>query len=93
MGRGHRQASGRFVWSCRVQVLKDLYDMRRQQVWDAWVAESVKCLPFGSGHDLGVLGSSPKSGSLLNKKSASPSPSPSVLALSLSLCSLSHINK
>ena len=43
---------------------------------------------FGSGHDLRVLGSSPTSGSLLSRESASPSasaPSPShALALFLS---------
>jgi len=37
---------------------------------------------FGSGHDLRVLGSSPASGSLLSRESASPSLSPSTLALS-----------
>ena len=38
----------------------------------AWVAQSVKCwtLGFGSGHDLGVVGSSPTSGSMLSVESA-----------------------
>jgi len=38
------------------------------------VAQSVKCptLDFGSGHDLGVTGLSPMSGSLLSWESASP---------------------
>ena len=50
---------------------------------------------FGSGHDPGVLGSSPASGSLLDEELAFLSPSPSepspplMLSLSLSL-SLSH---
>ena len=33
---------------------------------------------FGSGHDLGVLGSSPTLGSLLSEEPVSPSPSPAV---------------
>ena len=55
---------------------------------------------FGSGHDPGVLGLSPASGSLLSAESASPSASaiPLIyalwLALSFSLSlSLSQINK
>jgi len=40
------------------------------------VAQLVKHLPdFGSGHDLGILGSSPESGSQLRGEAASPSPS------------------
>ena len=53
------------------------------------VTHSIKCLlsAFGSGHDPGVWGSSPASGSLLIGESASPSPSapPSAHALSHSL--------
>ena len=43
---------------------------------------------FGLGHDPGVLGSSPISGSLLSEESASPSLSaaPPARVLSLSLC-------
>ena len=37
---------------------------------------------FGSGHDLRVLGSSPKSGCLLSRESASPSPSAPAPSLS-----------
>ena len=41
---------------------------------------------FGSDHDLGALGPSPTSGSLLHEDSASPSPcSSALLALSLPL--------
>ena len=40
---------------------------------------------FGSGHDPGVLGSSPPSGSLHIGESASPSPSASPCSCSLSL--------
>uniref|UniRef100_A0A452QJC0 SLP adaptor and CSK interacting membrane protein n=1 Tax=Ursus americanus TaxID=9643 RepID=A0A452QJC0_URSAM len=53
-------------------------------------AQSVKhpTFDFSSGHDLGVLGSSPTLGSLLNVESACPSPSlfspPPPLSLSLS---------
>ena len=49
------------------------------------MAQWVKHQP--SGHDLRVLGSSPKSGSLLSGEPASPSPSaaPPACALSLSL--------
>ena len=58
----------------------------------AWVAQWVEASAFGSGHDLGVLGSSPASGSLLGSEPAS-------LPLSLSLpaclpaCDLCLINK
>jgi len=48
-----------------------------------WVAQSVKPSAFGSGHDSGVLGSSPISGSLLHGDPNSPSPS----------AALSQINK
>ena len=36
----------------------------------AWVAQWVKASAFGSGHDPGVLGSSPASGSLLRGEPA-----------------------
>ena len=51
------------------------------------MVQLVNHLPYGSGHDLGVLGMSPKSGSLLSGEPASPSPSaisPVVLSGSLS---------
>jgi len=37
-----------------------------------WVAQLVECpsLDFSSGHDLRVMGSSPKSGSMLSRESA-----------------------
>jgi len=52
----------------------------------AWVAQSVKrlALGFSSGHDLLVGRSSPASGSLLSKESASPLLLPLQLVLSLS---------
>ena len=40
-------------------------DIIKKGVWGAWVAPSVKHLDFGSGHDLGVMGSSPASASVL----------------------------
>ena len=41
------------------------YD-KTKEMWEAWVAQLVKCLTTGftSGHDPGVLGLSPTSGSL-----------------------------
>ena len=49
---------------------------------------------FGSGHDLRVLGSSPKSGSLLNGESASPPSSAAspacAVSVSLSLCQINE---
>ena len=48
------------------------------------MAQSVRRLPFGSGHDLKVLGLSPVSGSLLIGESASPAARPPARALSLS---------
>jgi len=47
---------------------------------------------FGSDHDPGVPGSSPTSGSLLSRKSASPSDAPPSHALSVSI-SFSLSNK
>ena len=58
----------------------------------AWVAQSVKLLTSGSGHALGVLGSSPMLGSLLSRESASPPLSAPLPALAVSL-SLPQINK
>lgn len=48
------------------------------------MAQSVGHLPFGSGHDPGVLGRGPTSHSLLGGESASPSALPLLLVLSLS---------
>ena len=45
----------------------------------AWVAQAVKCLPLGSGHDLEVLGSNPTLDCLLSGESASPSAPPRCL--------------
>ena len=50
----------------------------------------VKASAFGSGHDLRVLGSSPASGSLLSRESASSSLS---LPASLPTCDLYLSNK
>ena len=50
----------------------------------------VKAPAFGSGHDLGVLGSSPVSGSLLSREPASPS---LCLPLCLLVVSVCQINK
>ena len=47
---------------------------------------------FSSGHDLRVLGSSPRLGFLLSREPASPSPPPLVQSQLLSLF-LSQINK
>ena len=47
-----------------------------------WVAQWVKASTFGSGHDPGVLGSSPALGSLLGRKPASSS---------LSACSYAYL--
>ena len=58
-----------------------------------WFSQLRGC--FGSGHDLGTIGLSPVSGSLLSQESASPfasAPPPPMLDLSLSL-SLSLSNK
>ena len=45
---------------------------RNTDSWGTWVAQGVDCptLDFGSGHDLKVMGSSPASGSALNRKHA-----------------------
>ena len=51
--------------------------------WSAWVAQLVECLPSAQVMIPGVLGSSPASGSLLIRESASPSAFP-LLVLSLS---------
>ena len=50
----------------------DLREIKREGEWGTWVAQLVKCptLDFGSGNDLRVLGSSPMSGTLLNRESA-----------------------
>ena len=65
------------------------------KAWGAWVAQSVKCptLDFGSGHDLGIWGSSPTFGSGFSEGSAWDS-LPLFLPLSLLIHSPSKkINK
>ena len=45
----------------------DSYQNEIWGTWGAWVAQLVECLTldFGPGHDLRVVGSSPRSGSVL----------------------------
>ena len=43
---------------------------KKWDYWGPWVAQWLKASAFGSGHDLGVLGSSPASGSLLRGEPA-----------------------
>ena len=56
---------------------------KRATLWGTWVAQSVKypILGFGSGHDLAIVGSSPKPGSVLSSESASDSLSLSLLQI------------
>ena len=56
------------------------------------MAQLAKASVFCSDRDPGVLGSSPGSGSLFSRESASPCPSPPPPALAYAL-SLSQINK
>ena len=53
--------------------------------WGSWVAQWVKASAFSSGHDLGVLGLSSTSGSLLGREPASL---PLSLPVSLPTCDL-----
>ena len=70
-------------------------DHSKLSIWATWWLSWLSA--FGSGHDPGVLGWSPASGSLLSGESASSSASAQPLGLcclSVSLsCSLSQINK
>ena len=65
-----------------------MYQHNKNLKTGAWVAQWVKASAFGSGHDPGVLGSSPASGSLLSRGPASFS----LLSLPASLptCDLSN---
>ena len=64
------------------QILSNFNVKRLYQV-PGWLNRWVSA--FGSGHDLGVLGSSHMVGSLLSRESASPSSSASLPAHALSL--------
>ena len=46
--------------------------LKNSPSWGTWLAQSVKhpTLDFGSGHDLRVMGLSPKLGSMLGKEPA-----------------------
>lgn len=51
--------------------------------WGAWVTQLAKCLTlgFGSGHDIGVMGRSPTSHSMLSTEPAIHPPTPCSLII------------